>query len=264
MPIDMTNVKQIMHGGKEVVKIEDSNGGILWQKQTSQPITIAITGTGNATNLFVRITYTDTTSSDIYSADIISVDKSQISSLEIHYNSRTTKGLGVVLLNGSRVSYSTNATDRTYTIDLSNVNSSVDIDLDYTTSYPTVAWIITDNTTVNGTPLVFYNNNSGTTYSAYVFYTYNGTNYSSSTISGRTISGSDTLTFTLSRTSTAAGSSNPTVFTRGLTTTTPTSNNLRQTKSITSPSTYKYIVANGRSRIADGSYYYSSLYVVGK
>lgn len=42
MPIDMTNVIQIMHGGKEVVKIEDSNGGILWQKQSAITETITI------------------------------------------------------------------------------------------------------------------------------------------------------------------------------------------------------------------------------
>lgn len=32
MSIDMTTVKQIMHNNKEVIKIEDTNGGILWQK----------------------------------------------------------------------------------------------------------------------------------------------------------------------------------------------------------------------------------------
>ena len=32
MSIDMTTVTQIMHGAKEVIKIEDTNGGILWQK----------------------------------------------------------------------------------------------------------------------------------------------------------------------------------------------------------------------------------------
>lgn len=56
MPIDMTNVKEIMHGDKEVVKIEDSNGGILWQKQSggktfTETIDIIIpTYTQNSTN----------------------------------------------------------------------------------------------------------------------------------------------------------------------------------------------------------------------
>ena len=35
MAIDMTTVKQIMHGNKEVAKIEDSLGNILWQKPSS-------------------------------------------------------------------------------------------------------------------------------------------------------------------------------------------------------------------------------------
>ena len=34
MAIDMTTVKQIMHNNKEVVKIEDSLGKVLWQKET--------------------------------------------------------------------------------------------------------------------------------------------------------------------------------------------------------------------------------------
>ena len=34
MAIDMTTVKQIMHNNKEVVKIEDGLGKILWQKKT--------------------------------------------------------------------------------------------------------------------------------------------------------------------------------------------------------------------------------------
>ena len=32
MAIDMTTVKQIMHNNKEVVKIEDGLGKVLWQK----------------------------------------------------------------------------------------------------------------------------------------------------------------------------------------------------------------------------------------
>lgn len=37
MAIDMTTVKQIMHNNKEVAKIEDSLGNILWQKQSPGP-----------------------------------------------------------------------------------------------------------------------------------------------------------------------------------------------------------------------------------
>ena len=34
MSINMSNVKQIMHNNKEVIKIEDSLGHILWQKES--------------------------------------------------------------------------------------------------------------------------------------------------------------------------------------------------------------------------------------
>ena len=45
MAIDMTTVKKIMHGNKEVAKIEDSLGNILWQKSTPT-VTITITLSG--------------------------------------------------------------------------------------------------------------------------------------------------------------------------------------------------------------------------
>ena len=37
MAVDMSNVKQIMHNNKEVIKIEDSLGHIIWQKVAAQP-----------------------------------------------------------------------------------------------------------------------------------------------------------------------------------------------------------------------------------
>ena len=40
MAIDMTTVKEITHNNKDVIKIEDSNGNILWQKQGGQTVTI--------------------------------------------------------------------------------------------------------------------------------------------------------------------------------------------------------------------------------
>ena len=46
MAVDMSNVKQIMHNNKEVIKIEDSLGHIIWQKKTTT--TTTITWTGNA------------------------------------------------------------------------------------------------------------------------------------------------------------------------------------------------------------------------
>lgn len=42
MSIDMTTVKEITHNNKEVVKIEDSNGNILWQKNVPQVLTDTI------------------------------------------------------------------------------------------------------------------------------------------------------------------------------------------------------------------------------
>ena len=45
MAIDMTTVKQIMHNNKEVAKIQDSLGNILWQK-ASPVTTITITLSG--------------------------------------------------------------------------------------------------------------------------------------------------------------------------------------------------------------------------
>lgn len=39
MAIDMTTVKQIMHNNKEVAKIEDGLGNILWQKQVTPTLT---------------------------------------------------------------------------------------------------------------------------------------------------------------------------------------------------------------------------------
>lgn len=41
MAIDMTTVKQIMHNNKEVAKIEDGLGNILWQKDSEKQITIS-------------------------------------------------------------------------------------------------------------------------------------------------------------------------------------------------------------------------------
>ena len=43
MSINMADVKQIMHNNKEVVKIQDSLGNILWQKQGPAPSTVTIT-----------------------------------------------------------------------------------------------------------------------------------------------------------------------------------------------------------------------------
>ena len=44
MAVDMSNVKQIMHNNKEVIKIEDSLGHIIWQKIAATTTTITWTG----------------------------------------------------------------------------------------------------------------------------------------------------------------------------------------------------------------------------
>lgn len=49
MSINMADVKQIMHGNKEVIKIEDSHG-ILWQKQTAKVLQ-SIVLSGQTTSL---------------------------------------------------------------------------------------------------------------------------------------------------------------------------------------------------------------------
>lgn len=71
MAVDMSNVKQIMHNNKEVIKIEDSSGHIIWQKVPEQPFRrleyIAFDGTNycdsaehNANNRAYRLDYMQT------------------------------------------------------------------------------------------------------------------------------------------------------------------------------------------------------------
>ena len=71
MAVDMSNVKQIMHNNKEVIKIEDSLGHIIWQKVPEQPFRrleyIAFDGTNycestehNANNRAYRLDYMQT------------------------------------------------------------------------------------------------------------------------------------------------------------------------------------------------------------
>ena len=40
MAVDMSNVKQIMHNNKEVIKIEDSLGHVLWENKKTMKIRI--------------------------------------------------------------------------------------------------------------------------------------------------------------------------------------------------------------------------------
>ena len=52
MAIDMSTVKQIMYNNKEVTKIEDSLGNILWQKQAPEPFDPAILYYINGTSAY--------------------------------------------------------------------------------------------------------------------------------------------------------------------------------------------------------------------
>lgn len=71
MAVDMSNVKQIMHNNKEVIKIEDHLGNIIWQKEEDQPYRrleyISFDGTcfckseeNNANNRAYRLDYMQT------------------------------------------------------------------------------------------------------------------------------------------------------------------------------------------------------------
>lgn len=84
MPIDMTNVKQIMHGGKEVVKIEDSNGHVLWQKGEEYV-------TGNFTFTLTRSSYSVVNIlSDSEASDMLALLNATLSS-NIEITSRSVR-----------------------------------------------------------------------------------------------------------------------------------------------------------------------------
>lgn len=81
MSIDMTTVKQIMHNNKEVAKIEDLGGNILWQKVSAkvlQSITLAgYTTTFTRGNAFsyggtVTANYSDGTTANVTSSTTFS------------------------------------------------------------------------------------------------------------------------------------------------------------------------------------------------
>lgn len=50
MAVNMSNVKQIMHNNKEVIKIEDRNGNVLWENKKGSTINITI-GAGQDINI---------------------------------------------------------------------------------------------------------------------------------------------------------------------------------------------------------------------
>ena len=54
MAVDMSNVKQIMHNNKEVIKIEDSLGHIIWQKKITTTTTITWTGSDILNKVYTK------------------------------------------------------------------------------------------------------------------------------------------------------------------------------------------------------------------
>ena len=81
MPIDMTTVKQIMHNNKEVAKIEDLNGNIMWQKVQAKVLSsITLSGyttvfTKGSTFSFggtVTAHYSDSTTANVTSSTTFS------------------------------------------------------------------------------------------------------------------------------------------------------------------------------------------------
>ena len=72
MAVDMSNVKQIMHNNKEVIKIEDSLGHIIWQKKKTT-VTTTITWTGS--NILNKVYTVSNASSDMDTLTFVSLSK---------------------------------------------------------------------------------------------------------------------------------------------------------------------------------------------
>lgn len=270
MSINMANVKQIMHGAKEVIKIQDSNGGILWQKPSSSTITININKklNENSSYLYVAISingvatnYTDTTT--------MTVNKSELDYIRVYHKAYlpTSEGYTIVFDNGSVADTNETSTFEYYDIDISNINSLVDIDLAYYKFYPTVAWIVRDNATITGTRIVWKGSGTGTsTGSGYgnAFYTLDGTAQSQTTLTTTTKTSSFTLTYTCgtSRGSTAYPG---VLYSQGDATTSLTTYTYYKRWNITNRTSLKYIVAKGHSNNSSSSTpvsKYGSIYLI--
>ena len=97
MAVDMSNVKQIMHNNKEVIKIEDSLGHVLWENKKTINITI---GSGQDMN-------TTQYSNKIYIPPMSEIRqfisrKTGISSSQIKLTKMNIDGSTLYWYNGSR------------------------------------------------------------------------------------------------------------------------------------------------------------------
>ena len=245
MSIDMTTVKQIMHNNKEVVKIEDSNGNIMWQKASANTIDFVITGEGNSDYLYALVTYTNTTTEKFYSATTTTLNKDDISSIKIYHRPGSTNWYSAVLLNGSLSQSNKTTTVSNYTISLTNVNSKIEIDFNFSTSsatseFPRIAFVITDNTSLDYTPVIFSAVNASSTFGRM---TLNGTNYAPTSVTRYTINDSASST-TLTYTAQAASSSlTSAIYKKNIDMTITSPNTLSKLGTVNSPinAKYKYI-----------------------
>ena len=115
MAIDMTTVKQIIHNNKEVAKIEDSLGNILWQKQSpASQVTISFAYKYDliATNINTTSTYWNY----IFNNNTNYVRHMQYSQLETLTAGATSQQQSFVFLTASQITainnqlYTTNQT----------------------------------------------------------------------------------------------------------------------------------------------------------
>lgn len=249
MSIDMTTVKEITHNNKEVVKIEDSNGNILWQKASANTIDFIVTGAGNSDYLYALITYTNSTTEKVYSETTTTLNKDEVSSIKIYHRPGSTNWYSAVLVNGSLSQSNITTTVANYSLDLTSISSKIEIDFNfsassYTSEFPRIAYVITDNTSLNYTPVIFRAVNGSTTY---LKMTLNSKNYTSSTVSRYTINDTATTT-TLTYTAMSTSSSYISVITKkGIDMTITSPNTLTKLGTVDSPvyGKYKYIAGAG-------------------
>lgn len=273
MSINMADVKQIMHGAKEVIKIEDSGGNILWQKPGSSTITVGIVAKGDSTfitnNIYVQVSVNGV-STNYSTTTSITVNKSELDYIRIYHKPHSTlySCYSAVLENGSLADSNSTTTIKYYEIDTTTVNSSLDIEIAAYYYYtPIVSWIIKDNASVSGTCVLWIGSSTGISVgSGYgnAFYTLNRTAQSQTTLTMQKV--------TISSLTYSAGTSRGSSAYPGVirvygdaeyTSTKPTSYYTRVT--ITSPSSLKYIAAVGKARSSSGSTpvsYYGVIYLM--
>lgn len=258
MSIDMTTVKQIMHNNKEVIKIEDTNGNTLWEKQTSNMIDFVVTGTGNQNYLFITVNFTDSTSTTYYEATSTSLNKDNISSITVSHRPSSENWYSAVLLDGELVASNVSTTLTTYTVPISNVNSKIEIDLNYyhssaTNTYPRIAFIIRDNTSLNYTPVLFRAKNTSKTY---VRMTLNGTDYSPSNVTRYRILDTATSSTLVYMAMASSSSNTSSIGKRDVSVTITSPNTLSTQGTVDSPvyGKYKYIAAQGYRTNASGNF----------